>query len=218
MVMPPMAIVWACPVSVDAYAAAGRDVEVPPAMCPTCMSVMSSWSGYLRFVREAGRCFQVFVPRGICRACRRAHALLPGFCVLNRLDVVETIGAAVEAVAEGRSGVRPAASAAGVPYTTARGWVRAFARNAGRLATGFAALALDLGGEVTAAVHTARGAMGAIDAAWQAASSLPGWFAVGRWRFCSAVCGGNLIARNTNSLYLVVGKRRFMPPVPRGPT
>ncbi|MGH9656253.1 MAG: hypothetical protein ACRD6B_22650 [Bryobacteraceae bacterium] len=133
----------------------------------------------------------------------------------NRLDVAEAIGAVVEAVAGGRSGVRPAAKALGVPYTTARGWVRAFAGNAGRLATSFAALCVELGGEVTpAALWTPRGALAAIDGAWQVAASLPGWLAVGRWRFCSAVCGGSFITRNTNSLYLVVGRQRFMPPVP----
>ena len=210
-----MAIVWACPLSVDAYAAAGRDVEVPPAMCPACAVLMSRWPGYWRFVREAGRCSQVFIRRGICGTCGSTHALLPAFLVRNRLDVVETIGTVVEAVTERRSGVRPAADAADVPYTTARGWVRAFTLNAGRLATGFAALAVELGSEITAgAVQSAPGALGAIDAAWQVAASLPGWLALGRWRFCSAVCGGSLIARNTNSPYLVVGRRRFMPPVP----
>ena len=44
--------------------------------------------------------------------------------------------------------------------------------------------------------------------------ALPGWLAVGSWRFVSAVSGGRLIATNTNSPYLVVGRRRFMPPVP----
>jgi hypothetical protein len=210
-----MAIVLAYSSSVDAYAAAGRSVEVPEVRCPTCDSVMSPWSGYWRFVREAGRCLRVFVRRGICGTCGHTHALLPGFCVRKRLDVAEAIGTVVEAVAEGRSGVRPAAEALGVPHTTARGWVRAFAGNAGRLATSFAALCVELGGEITpATTWTTRGALAAIDGAWQAAARLSGWLAVGRWRFCSAVCGGSFIARNTNSLYLVVGKRRFMAPVP----
>ncbi len=212
-----MAIVWVCPSSVDAYAAQGRGVEVPQACCPTCTAVMSPWSGYWRFVREAGRCHHVFVARGRCATCRCTHALLPAFLVRNRLDAAEAIGAVLDAVADGRSGVRPAAKLSEVPYTTARGWVRSFARNAGRLATSFAALCVELGGDVAAGVGLDRGAreaLAAIDAAWRVARGLPGWLALGRWRFCSAVCGGSLIAANTNSPYLVVGRRRFMPPVP----
>ncbi len=210
-----MAIVWACPSSVDAYAAQGRGVGVPPASCPTCTAIMSPWAGYWRFVREAGRCHHVFVARGRCRACRCTHALLPAFLVLNRLDAVETIGAVVEAVGSGQTGVRPAAGLVDVPYTTARGWVRSLARSASRLAVGFEALCVELGGEVADTVdRSVAGALTAIDAAWHVASGLPGWLCLGRWRFCSAVCGGSLIAANTNSPYLVVGRRRFMPPVP----
>ena len=176
---------------------------------------MSPWSGYWRFVREAGRCHHVFVARGRCGACRCTHALLPAFLVLNRLDAAETIGAVVEAVGSGRSGVRPAAELVDVPYTTARGWIRSLARSAGRLAVGFAALCVELGGEVPDGVdRSVAGALTAIGAAWHVASELPGWLCLGRWRFCSAVCGGSLIAANTNSPYLVVGRRRFMPPVP----
>ena len=210
-----MAIVWVCPSSVDAYAAQGRSVEVPLASCPTCTALMSPWSGYWRFVREAGRCHRLFVRRGRCGVCKCTHALLPAFCVRNRLDSADKIGAVLEAVARGQSGVRPAAVLVEVPYTTARGWVRSFARNAGRLAVGFMALVVELGGEVADAVnHDALGALAAIDAAWHVATGLPGWLSFGRWRFCSTVCGGNLIAPNTNSPYLVVGRRRFMPPVP----
>src|ERR1700730_8665888 len=44
-----------------------------------------------------------------------------------------------------------------------------------------------------------------------------GWLGLGAWRFASSVSGGTLIAANTGSLFLVVGKRRFMPPVPSAP-
>jgi len=80
---------------------------------------------------------------------------------------------------------------------------------------GFAALCVELGDDVAVGVdRSAAGAVAAIDAAWHVASDLPGWLELGRWRFCSAVSGGSLIAANTNSPYLVVGRRRFMPPVP----
>jgi Domain of unknown function (DUF6431) len=210
-----MAIVWPCSLPVDAYAAAGRAVEAPESRCPACQAALVPWSGYWRFVREAGRCLRVFVRRGRCRTCRSTHALLPAFVVPHRLDVIETVGNVLDAVVNGPGGVRPAASAAGVPYTTARGFVRRFLGNAGRLAVGFGALAVELGGEVVVPAGDARtGVLVAIRAAWRAAMGLPGWLAVGRWRFSSSVCGGALLRPNTNSPYLVVGRRRFMPPVP----
>ena len=56
-------------------------------------------------------------------------------------------GAVIGQVAGGVSGVPQAAAAAGVPYTTARGWVRRFARRAAELAVSFPALCIELGGE-----------------------------------------------------------------------
>jgi len=48
-----------------------------------------------------------------------------------------------------------------------------------------------------------------------AAGGLAGWAGLGRWRFASAVCGGTLLAANTNSPWLILGNRRFMPPMPQ---
>lgn len=141
--------------------------------------------------------------------------MLPAFVVSGRLDVVEVIGAIVEEVVDGCGGVRPAAAAVGVPYTTARGWLRRFIGRAGVLSVAFAALAVELGAEVFAPVVDVGGyAVAAIGAAFDAACLSPGWARVGRWRFVSAVSGGTLIATNTNTPYLIVGRRRFMPPVP----
>lgn len=141
--------------------------------------------------------------------------MLPAFVLCGRLDAVETIGAVAEAVATGLGGVRPAAAAAGVPHTTARGWVRRFGTRAAALALGFAALAVELGDEVVAGVGdvTAQ-ALAAIAAAFETARALPGWEALGRWRFASAVSGGTVLATNTDSPYLIVGRRRVMAPVP----
>jgi hypothetical protein len=143
------------------------------------------------------------------------HALLPAFVLGWRLDAAETIGAVLAQVAGGACGVRPAAERAGVPYTTARGWVRRFLCRAPALGTGFAALAVELGGDAVAPVaDPGRFAVAAVGAAFAAASVLPGWLAAGAWRFASAVSGGRLIAANIISPFLVVGRRRFMPPVP----
>lgn len=161
----------------------------------------------------------MFVPRVRCGPCARTDAVLPAFVLGGRLDTVESIGAVVDGVVGGVDGVRPVAAAFDVPYTTARGWVRRFAARAAGWSVALAALAVELGGEVVAAVGDAAGhALVALGAAFEAAAALPGWAALGRWRFACAVSGGRLLAANTNSLYLVVGKRRFMPPVPSGGT
>lgn len=134
--------------------------------------------------------------------------MLPAFVLCGRLDAVDTIGVVLEGVSA-VGGVRPAAVAAGVPYTTARGWVRRFAARAVAMAVAFAALTVELGGEVV--LGDARAA---IAAAFDAARTLAGWGVLGRWRFASAVSGGRLLGTNTNSPYLVVGRRRVMAPVP----
>jgi hypothetical protein len=144
-----------------------------------------------------------------------SHALLPAFALVGRLDVVESVGEVIEEVASGRSGVRPPAERLGVPYTTARGWWRRFWQRAERLAVAFAALAVELGGEVvTPGGDLKAWVLSAMAAAWAAAVGLPGWAALGAWRFVSVVSGGRLVAANTDPLSIVVGKRRFMPPVP----
>jgi hypothetical protein len=141
--------------------------------------------------------------------------LLPAFVLAWRLDVAETVGMVIAEVAGGACGVRPAAARAGVPHTTARGWVRRFAGRGRELGVAFAAVAVELGGEaVRPAADASRFALAAIGEAFGAATGLPGWLAAGLWRFASSVSGGRLIAANTTSPYLIVGKRRFMPPVP----
>ena len=210
-----MAIVWPCPLSVDAYVAAGRKVDFPRPDCPSCARQLVFWSGYRRHVRACGRCRKIFVPRLRCGPCRVTHALLPAFVLAWRLDAAQTIGTVLAEVAGGSCGVRPAAARLGVPYTTARGWCRRFGTRAPGLGVAFAALAVELGGEpVRPAADSGRFGLAAITAAFDAASCLPGWLALGPWRFASAVTGGRLIAANTISPFLIVGRRRFMPPVP----
>ena len=179
---------------------------------------MTFWSGYRRHVRAAGRCRKIFVPRLRCALCRVSHALLPAFVLAWRLDVAESVGAVIGQVAGGACGVRPAAARADMPHTTARGWVRRFTGRDGELGVAFAALAVELGGQVIApAGRAGRFALAAVTAAFDAATALPGWLAVGLWRFASSVSGGRLIAASTTSPYLIVGRRRFMPPVPLAP-
>ena len=110
-----MAIVWPCSLPVDAYVAAGREVEVPRPACPSCGGPLVFWSGYWRHVRapSTGRCPKIFVPRVRCGPCRVSHALLPAFVLAWRLDLAEAVGAVIGQVAGGACGVRPAAARAG---------------------------------------------------------------------------------------------------------
>jgi len=210
-----MAIVWPCALSVDEYVTAGRDLEVPRPDCLACSAPMVFWSGYHRMLRAGGRDLRLWVPRARCQHCDTTHALLPAFVVAGRLDVVDTIGAVLEEVARGPGGVRPAAEAVAVPHATARGWWRRFRQHSERLAVAFAALATDLGDDIVAIGHdSASRALIAVGRAFSAACSLPGWQGIGRWRFANAVTGGRWLATNSNCPYLVVGRRRFMAPVP----
>ena len=92
----PMAIVWPCPISVDAYVVAGRSALVPRAACPSCQRLMGWWSGYERSVRIAGRCRRLWLPRARCSPCGVSHALVPSFLLVGRLDVVENVGIVLE--------------------------------------------------------------------------------------------------------------------------
>jgi transposase InsO family protein len=87
-------------------------------------------------------------------------------------------------------------------------------RPGGELGVAFAALCAELGGPVLRpVVDPAAGAVTAIGCAFAAACEFPGWAGLGRWRFASAASGGRLLAANMISPYLVVGRRRFLPPV-----
>jgi hypothetical protein len=208
-----MSMVWPCLLTVDAYAAVGRAVRVPRPECPSCSSPVVFWSGYWRHVRWQRRERKIFIPRVRCCGCGVTHALLPAFVLARRLDAAESAGTVIGQVAGGACGVRLAAAAAGVPHTTARGWVRRFAVRAGELAVSFSALAVELGGEVVRPLpDPLRSAVAAIGAAFTAAAGLPGWAALGRWRFACAVTGGSLLAANAASPFLIIGRRRFMPP------
>jgi transposase-like protein len=208
-----MSMVWPCPLTAGAYALMGRAVRVPRPRCPSCSSRVVFWSGYWRHVRWQQRERKIFIPRVRCRGCGVSHALLPAFVLARRLDAAESAGLVIGQVAAGAYGVRPAAAAAGVPFTTARGWVRRFAARAGELAVSFSALAVELGGEVVRLLpDPLRSAVAAIGAAFTAAAGLPGWAVLGRWRFACAVTGGSLLAANASSPFLMIGGRRFMPP------
>lgn len=191
-----MAIVWPCPLSVDAYAAAGREVVVPRAACPVCRALMWFRSGYWRKA-DRGR-LVIFVRRGQCRPCGRSHALLPAFCLVGRLDSVEVIGAVLARVAAG-SGVRPVAAEAGVPHTTARDWCRRHRARAPALAVALAGLAASLGGPpLRLSAEPERAAVEAAGACWAAARRRFGERTPPVWRLWSVVTGGAALGSATD--------------------
>jgi hypothetical protein len=176
---------------------------------------MVFWSGYERSVRVDGRCCRLWVRRARCSGCAVSHALVPAFCLLGRLDVVDSVGVAVTAVVAGEVGVRPVAQRLDVPHTTARDWLRCFRARAAMLTAGFSAVAVELaGGAVELPAGLDRAALAAMTWAWAAAVSRAGTTVGSLWVFVSLVTGGALLAANTDPPWLVFGRRRLMPPVP----
>jgi hypothetical protein len=213
-VLPPVTMVLPCSMSVEAYAAAGKEIEVPRPDCPSCSLPMAFWCWYSRSVRVCDEFLEIWIRRARCSRCEASHALLPSFLFLGRYDPAEVIGSVIEAVARRRSGVRPAAIEVRVPPTTARDWMRRFAARAAELAVAFGASAIELGGALATVTGEARAdAVAAIEAAFAAASDLPGWLELGCFGFCSCVTGGRLIAPNSNPPAILLGRRRFIAPV-----
>ena len=95
--------------------------------CPPCGGELRPWGhGRWRVLRRrAGRQDRLRVRRARCRACLVTQTLLPEVSLLRRLDEVETIGAALEAIGAGW-GHRRIAVQLGRPEDTVRGWLRAF--------------------------------------------------------------------------------------------
>ncbi len=214
LVLPPVAIVWRCPLSVEQYVAAGKGIEVPRPDCPDCAAPMRFRSGYWRDVRSGGGTGRpMWIRRAQCVPCHRSHSLVPSFLFERRLDAVEDIGAVVEAVTEGHSAVRSVADRLDVPYTTARDWVRRFSARASMLAAGFAALAVVVGAE---------GGIAALAVSWEQRTvqalrlvfEAVGPSSLSLWAVASVITGGKLLASTTDPPWTVLGDRRLMPPVP----
>lgn len=210
-----MAIIWPFSGTVQNYAQGGADIDVPRPDCPTCSLPMVFWSSYKRYVRHSAEDLHLRIKRARCIGCSTTHALIPSFILLNRLDTVETVGKVLEGVLGETIGVRPAALDVGVPYTTARGWIRSFGGRIREIGAAFSALVVELGGDVISFVNNYKKyALSSIEEAFQSATKLPGWHAIGMWNFVSVITGGKIIATNTNSPFLRVGKRYFIYPVP----
>jgi Domain of unknown function (DUF6431) len=188
-----MAMVWAWASSVEAYAACGKSVVVPRAVCRSCQAPMGFWSGYWRQLRVDGNTgWRIWVRRGRCSSCRVTHVLLPSFCLVGRSFGVEVIGSAVEAAAGGR-GTGWVARAAGVAQSTARSWCRRHRERAG----------------VARAVMDLSGVDGLAGVAGEARG-------LGRWPVMSLVTGGRWLVpvdasgSTTSRVFPDGGERRLM--------
>ena len=214
MVLPPLAIVWRCPLSVEEYVAGGREIEVARHRCPECEEPLRFRSGYWRHVRTGGGTGRrMWVRRAQCVVCQRSHALLPSFLFQGRLDVVHDIGVVVEAVVEHGCVVGAAAKTLGVPYTTARDWLRRFRARAPTAAAGWVAVAVEVGAEAgvaALAVDAARRVLGALRLVAEALGASSSWL----WALASLLTGGQLLGTTTDPPWTLPGGRRLMPPVP----
>jgi len=194
-----MAIVWPTVLDVDGYEAAGRRVEVARPDCPRCRRPMWFWGWYERDVRVSAQVVRrLAVRRARCGACGRSHALLPGFATWGRLDAVEVIGPAIEAMCSG-VGMRRVADDLGLKHTTVRDWRRRFAQRSGLLAVGFCRYVVAVGDLAPRlSGHPEAVAVAAVTAAWAAARRRFGEGVATLWRLANAVVGGHLLSTNTD--------------------
>lgn len=130
--------------------------------------------------------------------------------------MVEVIGSAIGSIADGVS-IGEIARRVGVPFTTAREWWRRFRARAPTWWSGFAALTVELGGQVPARWPTGplAAAVAAIGDAYRAAVARHPARTPPVWGFVSVIVGGTLLGPvTTTSPWRVFGNRRFMPPTP----
>ena len=208
-----MSMVWPCPLTVDVYVSLGRAVKVPRPRVPVLLAAGGVLVGLLAACPLAGAGGEDLLPRVRCRGCGVTHAMLPAFVLARRLDAAESAGAVIGQVAAGASGVRPAAAAAGVPYTTARGWAAGSPGGPPELAVSSRPCALSWGrwsGRTRAA--GSGGLPGRSARRSRRRRPCRGVAVLGAWRFASAVTGGSLLAANASSPWMIIGSRRFMPP------
>jgi len=200
-----MAIVWPTGLDVEGYVAAGRELVVPRPACPGCGGRMQFWGWYERDVRvTAVVIHRLAVRRARCGDCGRSHVLLPGFVTWGRLDAVEVIGPALEAMCAG-VGTRRVADGLDLGQSTVRDWRRRFARRAALLAVGFSRFCVAVGDVAPRLSGRPEWvALGSVRAAWSAARRRFGDGVGTLWRLANAVVGGHLLSPNMDPLWSAV--------------
>jgi hypothetical protein len=190
-----LAIVFACAVSVGDYAAAGKQVEVPGQVCPSCGRRLNWWSGYWRMVRRGGKRFEIWVRRGRCPPCAVTHVLLPDFVVKRRRYAVEEIGAALELAAQRVSAWRSSVQLE-LPFGTVRDWFRRCRERAQEQLAKLARLAVRMGAQIGELPTQPLAALVVLLKAVWTASRERDLGLSGVWRFWNQVCSGTGLASN----------------------
>lgn len=167
--------------------------------CPRCSGELRPWwFARRRKLRDGPRDVTLRPRRAICRGCRATHVLLAAAVFVRRRDLAEVIGATLAVRAQRGWGHRRIARIVGVPDTTARGWIRAFAASAEPIRHHFTALAARLDPQLAPIEPRASPVADAFEAiaiADEAACRRLGEVPV--WCFVSAATSGRLI-NNTN--------------------
>lgn len=204
-----MAIYWACPLSVAAYAALGRRAPAPRFECPLCGRPLSFDGRYPRRVRERGETHTIFVRRAECRRCGVGDALVPHFVLRRRRDSASAVGAAVlgelgTALPEGAEQLY-----AGVSERTVGSWRQRFAVRASEFSQRLVALSIHWGGQAPAvrafATPATADAVSAIGEVWRAATrkrtpaNVPA-----AWPLANLVVGGQLLATRVDLPWPIV--------------
>lgn len=163
--------------------------------CPGCRGQLRPWgSARWRVVRWGAGVERRRPRRGRCACCESTHVLICADSLLRRRDLAEVIGAALVAKAVG-VGYRRAATVAGVPMSTVRGWFRRFAVNAEAIRVWFTVVAHDLDPMLTPLVPMATLLGDAVEAIAVAARAASLRLAPVRpWSFASAASAGRLLS------------------------
>lgn len=199
--MRPMAVVWPCPWSVEAYARAGRRAPTVESACPDCRAPLRAESGYWRHLRHRGRRHRLWVHRARCTPCGRSHALLPDFVVGNHLDSADTIAAAVAG--------QPDAT---LPASTVAGWRRRWRANHDDLVVGTSAALVAVSG--VALTGPAAGSLPALVGALWLAVRDRRRTSLTPWRLLNVMTGMTWAPDRVNSSWAGVGP---VPVAARGP-
>jgi len=148
-----------------------------------------------RRLRDRGREVEVRPRRSRCGSCLVTHVLLPTVALLRRRDLVEVIGAALQArFVDGRSRAEVAARA-GVAVLTARRWCDRFVARAEQTRVAFTGWAHRLDPSLGAIEARGSPAIDALEAIGVAAAAAGRRFGPAPlWPFAAGASGGLLLA------------------------
>lgn len=178
------------------------DAEVERALvageleCPDCGDRLRPWgSARWRVLRRRGGEERRRPRRSRCGGCAASHVLIRRDSLCRRRDLAEVIGAALLAKALGGAGHRRVATAAGLPPSTVRGWLRRFAANAEAIRVWFTVVAHDLDPLLAPILPTVSLFGDAVEAIAVAARAASLRLApVEPWSFASAASRGRLLS------------------------